>query len=110
MNYDTCKCECKNRPDLIPVNKQWDEKECKTVCINVKKCSSPSFWNEDICDCDSKVCPMNIICNTGEILDYNTCKCVVDCKIPRNCGILGTWDAKKCACVSLLKSSPASSL
>ncbi len=78
LNYDTCTCECKQRPNLIPQNKKWDNKLCKPVCAVTKKCAGSSFWNEDDCVCDEKVCPANIICHDGQKIDYRTCKCVKD--------------------------------
>ena len=68
-------CKCKRRLDASVCNnkERWNENKYRRKCkelIDKGMCNKRSIWNPS--NCESKC---NTLCNFGEYLDYENCKC-----------------------------------
>ena len=69
------KCKCERRLDgIVCNNKQlWNKNKCRCECkklIGKGICDKGFIWNPSNCECEC-----DKICDIGEYLDYEDCKC-----------------------------------
>ena len=71
--HETCKCICRLDGIICNSKQRWNENKCRCECkelIDEGTCDKGFIWNPSNreCECDK-------ICNIGEYLDYENCKC-----------------------------------
>ena len=71
--HETCKCKC--RLDASVCNNKQRQNDDKSRCegkqlIDKGVCDNGFIWNPGNCECEC-----DKLCNVGEYLDYENCKC-----------------------------------
>ena len=71
--HETCKCECKFGDNICNNKQRWNKDESRCECKELidKGVRDKGFiWNPSNCECK-----YDKVCDVGEYLDYENCKC-----------------------------------
>ena len=71
--HKTCKCKCRLDASVSNNKQRWSEDKCRCECkelIDKEMCDKGFIWNPINCECEC-----DKLCNVGEYLDYESCKC-----------------------------------
>ena len=71
--HETCKCICRLDKIICNSKQRWNEDKCWYECkelIDKGVCDKGHVWDPSNCECE---CDKS--CNSGEYLDYSSCKC-----------------------------------
>ena len=71
--HETCKCKCRLDASVCNNKQLWNEDKCRCECkelIDKSVCDKGFLWNPSNCECQC-----DKVCNIGEYLDYENCKC-----------------------------------
>ena len=71
--HKTCKCKCRLDASVCNNKQRWDEDKCRRECkelINKGMCDKGFISNPSNCECEC-----DKLCDLGEYLDYENCKC-----------------------------------
>ena len=69
--HETCKCKCRLDASVCNNKQRWNDDKYRCECnelIDKSECDKGSIWNPCNCECDK-------LCDVGEYLDYENCKC-----------------------------------
>ena len=71
--HELCKCKCGLDPSVRNNKQRWNESKCRCECkefIDKDVCDKGFIWNPSNCDCEC-----DKLCDIGEYLDHENCKC-----------------------------------
>ena len=71
--HETCKCKCRLDASVCNNKQLWNEDKCRHECeefIDNSVCNKGCIWNPGNCECEC-----DKLCDIGEYLDYENCKC-----------------------------------
>ena len=71
--HETCKCKCRLDASVFNDKHRWNKDKCRCECkelIDKEICDKGFIWNPSNCDCEC-----DKLCNVGENLDYESCRC-----------------------------------
>ena len=71
--HETCKCECKFGVNVFNNKQCRNKNKCRCECkelIDKRVCDKGFIWNPSNCECEC-----DKVCDVGEYLDYENCKC-----------------------------------
>ena len=71
--HETCKCECKFGENVCNNKQRWNNNKYRCEykeLIDKEVCDEGFIWNPSNCECEC-----DKVCDVGEYLDYENCKC-----------------------------------
>ena len=71
--HETCKSECKFGTNVCNNKQRWNKDKFRCECkelIDKRVCDKGFIWNTSNCECEC-----DKVCDVGEYLDYENCKC-----------------------------------
>ena len=71
--HETCKCKCRLDASVCNYKQLWNDDKCRFECKELfDKCvfDKGFIWNTSHCECEC-----DKLCDVGEYLDYENCKC-----------------------------------
>ena len=71
--HETFKCECKFGANVCNNKQRWNKNKCRCECkelIDKGMCDKGFIWNPSNCEC-----ACDNVCDIGEYLGYENCKC-----------------------------------
>ena len=71
--HDMFKCECKFGANVCNNKQRWNKNKCRCECkelIDKGMCDKGFIWNPSNCEC-----ACDKVCDIGEYLGYENCKC-----------------------------------
>ena len=71
--HKTCKCKCRLDARVCNNKQRWNEDKCRCECkelIDKSVCDKEFIWNPNNCECE-----WDKLCDIGEYLDNENCKC-----------------------------------
>ena len=71
--HEMCKCECRLDAIVCNIKQRWNKNKCRCECkelIGKGVCDKGFIWNPSKCECEC-----DKMCDIGEYLDYERCKC-----------------------------------
>ena len=71
--HETCKCKCRLDVSVRNNKQRWNDDKCRFECkelINKGVCDKGYSGNPSNCQCEC-----DKLCDFGEYLDYENCKC-----------------------------------
>ena len=71
--HETCKCKCRLDASICNNKQRWNDDKWRCECkelIHKGVCDKGFTWNPSNCECEC-----DKMCDIGEYLDYENCKC-----------------------------------
>ena len=71
--HETCKCKCRLDTSVCNNKQRWNKGKCRCECkelIDKGICNKEFIWNPSNCEFE-----YGKLCDFGEYLDYQSCKC-----------------------------------